>query len=116
MARLHRRFLGEAGPTDVLAFDLRTGRVRGDRRRGKRSPREARVPFEAEIAIGVEVARREAAARSLPLQREVELYLVHGLLHLAGLDDHRPADRARMRRAESVILSSVGWPVSDGSG
>jgi probable rRNA maturation factor len=99
MERLHLEFLGEAGTTDVLSFDLRD-------RRHRAAPG---FPFEAEIAIGVEVAEREARKRRHTVQREVELYLIHGLLHLAGFDDHKPRDRAKMRRAERRILSDAGW-------
>jgi probable rRNA maturation factor len=89
MARLHEEYMGEAGPTDVLSFDLRGGPGAVD----------------GEIAIGVEVAAREAFRRRLGFQREVDLYLVHGLLHLAGYDDHAPRDRARMRAAERRALA-----------
>lgn len=99
MSRLHALHLGEPTPTDVITFDLRGGAT---------SP----LSFGAELAIGVEQARYVAQRRRLPFQREVELYLVHGLLHLAGFEDFRPVDRARMRRAEGKVLASLGWGVS----
>ena len=36
------------------------------------------------------------------------LYVVHGLLHLCGYDDHDDADRRRMRRREDELLSQAG--------
>ena len=63
MAFLHRKFLGESGPTDVLTFQ------------------------HGEIFISVDTARRrQARAFENPLVRELKLYIVHGLLHLHGFD------------------------------
>ena len=60
ICQLHRQFLGQRGPTDVLTF-----------RHG-------------EIFISVETAKRHARAFANPLVRELQLYIVHGLLHLHG--------------------------------
>jgi probable rRNA maturation factor len=97
MATLHRRFLGLPGPTDVLSFDLDT-----DRRRGH---------VDGEIVVCADVARRRAAARNRSLQAaraELALYLVHGILHLAGYDDRTPADSRRMHAREDQLLSELG--------
>ena len=40
---------------------------------------------------------------------ELVLYVVHGVLHLCGFDDHDPADRARMRDAEARVLEHLGF-------
>ncbi len=42
-------------------------------------------------------------------EAELLLYLVHGTLHIAGMDDHDPADRAAMREAEKAIMTSIGF-------
>lgn len=96
MSEVHERHSGVPGTTDVLSFDLR-------------APGPAPV-YEAEIVIGVEVAVREAKKRQLDFQREVELYLIHGLLHVAGFDDHNRPDRLAMRAAERRVLKMCGWP------
>ena len=67
MALLHRKFLGQSGPTDVLTFQ------------------------HGEIFISVETAQRHARAFGNSLLRELKLYIVHGLLHLHGFDDQTPA-------------------------
>ncbi len=90
---LHRRFLGDDTPTDVIAFDLESN-----------GPGPA-----AEIYASVTCARRVARARGVSGARELALYLVHGALHLCGYDDHRGADRRRMRSAERVILTALGY-------
>ncbi len=96
---VHADAMGDATPTDVLAFDLRAMADLG--------PEGSEREFEAEIVIGVETAVRAARRLGRRLPQEVELYLAHGLLHLAGFDDHAPKERARMRRAERRVLAAV---------
>ncbi|MBU0637488.1 MAG: rRNA maturation RNase YbeY [Planctomycetes bacterium] len=106
MSTLHARFLHQAGPTDVLAFDLGTSHQRRH--------------LDGEVILCADVARQQAARR-LPraakrtpatLRRaaraELSLYLVHGLLHLAGYDDHAPAAYRRMHAREDVLLEELG--------
>jgi probable rRNA maturation factor len=80
MALLHRQFLGQAGPTDVLTFQ------------------------HGEIFISVETARWHARTFGNSLMRELKLYIVHGLLHLHGFDDQTPAGARRMKTAQEKIL------------
>jgi rRNA maturation RNase YbeY len=93
IADCNRRWLGHAGPTDVLTFDLRDD---------PRSP----VPC-GEIVVSRDTARREARARGHSPRREALLYVVHGVLHLLGYDDARPAGRRRMNRLQAEILSRL---------
>lgn len=100
LAGLHGRFLDDPSPTDVMAFDL--------------GPPELPdavtdlVEPEAEIYASVERARAVAAERGIPTAQELLLYLVHGALHLCGFDDREPQERARMRAAEVLVLTSLG--------
>ncbi|MEO2094066.1 MAG: rRNA maturation RNase YbeY [bacterium] len=96
LAGLHGRFLGDPSRTDVMAFDL--------------SDEEG---AEFEVYISVDRAREVSASRSVSLQRELALYLVHGTLHLCGHDDHDEDARASMRRAETTIMDSLGYPRDD---
>lgn len=80
MALLHRRFLGQSGPTDVLTFQ------------------------HGEILISVDTARRHARAFGNSFVRELNLYVVHGLLHLHGFGDQTPAEARKMRMAQEKIL------------
>lgn len=82
MAALHRQFLHQAGPTDVLTFD------------------------HGEIFISVQTARRNARCFGNSLGRELCLYIVHGLLHLHGFDDRDEANSAVMARTQQKILAS----------
>ena len=79
MSDLHRRFLQMDGPTDVITFQ------------------------HGEIFISVETARREASAYRTSLQEEIQLYLVHGLLHLRGFDDKNPSSAKTMRAMQKRI-------------
>jgi len=81
MSQLHRRFMGIGGPTDVITF------------------------HHGEVFISVETARRQARTLRTSLAHELRLYLVHGLLHLHGFDDHEPAARARMERTQERIAA-----------
>lgn len=91
---LNRQYRRRDYVTDVLAFDLRevkrSGQVNGD------------------IAICVDMARKNAAAYQTSCARELVLYVAHGILHLLGFDDHRPRDIRAMRRKEQEILSYLG--------
>jgi probable rRNA maturation factor len=80
MAVLHRQFLGQSGPTDVLTFQ------------------------HGEIFISVETARRQARAFGNSLIGELKLYMIHGLLHLHGFDDQTPGEARKMRAAQEKVL------------
>lgn len=97
MAKLHERFMRQPGPTDVLTFDLGT-----DCRNGL---------LDAQIVVCADIARQAAGgaqARRSEARRELALYVVHGILHLAGYDDRRPAAFRRMHEREDAILESLG--------
>ncbi len=93
MSRLHERYRGEAGPTDVLTFDLRD---------------QPQDPIEGDVVVCLDEARRQAAGRDHATRLEVLLYVLHGLLHLAGEDDHDPAGFERMHRREDQLLTAAG--------
>ena len=80
MALLHRKFLGQSEPTDVLTFQ------------------------HGEIFVSVDTARRHARAFGNPLVRELKLYIVHGLLHLHGFDDQTASKAHKMKAVQEKIL------------
>jgi probable rRNA maturation factor len=81
MSRLHRQFLGQTGPTDVLTFQ------------------------HGEIFISVATAKRHARTFGNSVTRELQLYIVHGLLHLNGFDDRTQPGACRMGKMQAKILS-----------
>ncbi|MEP6603137.1 MAG: rRNA maturation RNase YbeY [Spartobacteria bacterium] len=83
MTALHRQFLHQDGPTDVITFD------------------------HGEIFISVETARKNARRFGNSLIRELQLCLIHGLLHLHDFDDRTPAEARRMRQTQEKILARM---------
>ena len=75
MVALNRAFRGIASPTDVLAFPA------GDDPAG---PPRPEILYLGDLAISLETARRQAARRGHPLEREAALLVIHGILHLVG--------------------------------
>ncbi len=90
---MHAEWLDDASPTDVLSFDL-----------------SDEISEAGEIVVSHTCARRTARARRVDPRRELALYIVHGILHLCGHDDHAQRARAAMRAAERRVLATLGWP------
>jgi len=63
--------------------------------------------FVGQIIISADRARANAKSFGNAIGRELALYIVHGVLHLAGYNDIRPSDRVRMRMAEKKILEHI---------
>jgi probable rRNA maturation factor len=84
MASLHRKFMHQTGPTDVLTFQ------------------------HGEIFISVETAKRHARAFRNSLASELRLYIAHGLLHLHGFDDRTPAAARKMKAMQKKIVRTCG--------
>lgn len=101
MTRLNESFLGHSGSTDVITFDYHS-------HQGASSS----TILHGEIFICVDDAIRQAKLFHASWQTEVARYLVHGVLHLAGYDDRRAADRARMKRRENRLLRQLGKRLS----
>src|SRR6516162_2879509 len=93
--RLNKRYLDHDEPTDVLSFPMSEPGAR---------------KLAGELVLGADVAQTEAAARGHDVQAELALYVIHGLLHLCGHDDHDDADRRRMRERERHYLQLLGLP------
>ena len=96
IASINETYLSHQGPTDVITFDYR---------------QDADEPSEDDVAADVlvclDVARRAAQEHNTSFSREVVLYCVHGMLHLAGYDDHTDDDRRAMRSAEKACLDDL---------
>jgi probable rRNA maturation factor len=89
--RLNRQFRGKNQVTDVLSFPPANGNgLAGD------------------IAISIDRARIQAAKRGHTLADELRILMLHGALHLAGMDHER--DSGEMARAENRWRKSLGLP------
>lgn len=100
MHALNRRHLAHDYPTDVLSFLLDESTTPDGGRH-----------IEAEIIVSAEFAARTAPRFGWPVESEVALYVVHGLLHACGYDDLNPRAKSRMRRAERSLLRRAGLHV-----
>ncbi|SRR6266571_2226984 len=94
---LNREYAGDDTPTDVLAFSLREGEEFA-------SPDG--VLRLGEVIISYPTARRQAADAGIPVEREIEHLLVHGVLHLLGYDHAEPQEEERMRARERDLLAA----------
>jgi probable rRNA maturation factor len=96
LRRLNRVFRGHDAPTDVLSFPVP-------------SPRPlAPGPRLGDLAISLPRARAQARQFGHTLQDEIRILMLHGLLHLRGMDHE--TDRGRMARAERRWRARLGLP------
>jgi probable rRNA maturation factor len=103
LRELNQRHRGVDAPTDVLAF-----------------PNEAKAPFVdapglahylGDVIISFPRARAQASEAGHELSAELQLLVVHGVLHLLGYDDQTEPGRARMWRAQQAVLNTLGVEV-----
>jgi probable rRNA maturation factor len=93
---LNRDYLGKDAPTDVLSFPAdETNPETGDRYLG-------------DILISVPRAVQQAKAAGHSLEAEVQLLVVHGVLHLLGHDHADLEEKSRMWQAQGEILERLG--------
>lgn len=117
LRELNRRWRGIDRATDVLSFgydEPAPGRRRAPRpARTAPRPREgAPVPVSGDLVISLDRVRAQAKRYRVTPGRELARLVVHGALHLAGLDHHRTDEREHMRRQERRALRGVSAHVS----
>jgi len=106
IARWNESYRCKKGPTDVLSFPAAV------RRKGQRSARkrgrlqEITEPFLGDIAIAPETARRYAKKNGRPLESELRILMLHGVLHLMGYDHE--SDNGQMNRIEQKLRRRLG--------
>ena len=91
LRRLNREFLAKDYPTDVLSFPF-----------GKSDP------VLGEMAISIDRAREQSAHLGHSIETEIQILMLHGLLHLMGMDHE--TDRGKMRRLETNWRKKLGLP------
>lgn len=103
-ADMHGEHFADPTPTDVMSFPD-----------GTPDPESGRLRL-GDLAVGVDVAERVARERGRPLAEELVLYILHGTLHLLGLDDIDDADRAAMWAEQRRILAPLGIEIGEEGG
>ncbi len=109
IARMNEAFRKKKGPTDVLSFPAaeRRGPVslrRARKRASQHDPR--RRQFLGDIAISPSTARRNAKQLGRTLPSELQILILHGVLHLLGYDHE--TDRGEMDRVERRLRQRFG--------
>jgi probable rRNA maturation factor len=112
IASLNERFLDKTGPTDVLSFP-----IEDEVDRGGRSPDEGgtgpgsieadtgRLLLLGDVVICPAVAVRNAADHGVGVDDELALLVVHGILHLLGMDHQVDEEAERMEQRERQLLA-----------
>jgi probable rRNA maturation factor len=96
LQRLNRQYRQVDSPTDVLSFP--SGEIDPD----------TNAPYLGDVIISLPRASEQAIAENHPLADELQLLVVHGILHLLGYDHIHPADKQKMQTAQDKILSQLG--------
>jgi rRNA maturation RNase YbeY len=86
ISAIHQQFMGIAGATDVITFQ------------------------HGEIVVSVETAARQAREYKSDLLPELHLYIAHGLLHLAGYDDHSEDGFREMAKLQNDLVEKIVGP------
>lgn len=106
--RVNREFLGHDYPTDVITFALGAEPMVDSPGDPLGEPGRPSFTLEGSLVVNLELAIRAASELNWPVQFELLLYCVHGLLHLVGEDDQTDTARARMVAAERRVFSELG--------
>lgn len=93
---LNRDFLGHDAPTDVLSFPA----DEPDPETGRR--------YLGDVVISVIRAAEQAGERGHAVESEMQLLVLHGVLHLLGHDHAEPAEKERMWAIQASLLEHLG--------
>ena len=102
--RLNREYRGVDEPTDVLAFYMLPGKTTNN------------LPFIlppngvthlGEIIISYPQAEEQAREQGHPVEQELALLIIHGILHLLGYDHAQLEEEAKMRAREKELLEKI---------
>jgi len=102
MEQLHQRWMGEPGPTDVLAFPM-------DELDSARSPDDDAEPeptLLGDVVLCPVVAEHQAGAAGHSTEDELHLLATHGVLHLLGYDHGTPEEEQEMFGTQGRLLES----------
>ncbi|HEY9523261.1 MAG TPA: rRNA maturation RNase YbeY [Thermopolyspora sp.] len=106
MTVLHEQWMGEPGPTDVLAFPM--DELRPNQGAGARQ--ESDAPLDpallGDVVLCPQVAAKQAAEAGHGTRDELELLCTHGILHLLGYDHAEPEEHAEMFGLQRELLDS----------
>lgn len=100
IATLNEQWMGKKGPTDVLSFPM-------DELTPGRDDEDSPEGYLGDIALCPQIAEQQAPAAGHSTSDEVDLLLVHGILHLLGYDHAEPDEHREMFGLQGRLL--VEW-------
>jgi probable rRNA maturation factor len=100
ICQLNREYLSVDAPTDVLAFPADYIDPDTDSR------------YLGDVIISYDRAVAQAEASGHAVEQEIQLLVVHGILHLLGHDHADPSQKVKMWAAQAEILTRLGNPLS----
>jgi probable rRNA maturation factor len=101
MTALHERWMGEPGPTDVMAFPMdELGSPRDD------EDDEPEPTLLGDVVVCPEVAKRQARRAGHSTEDELHLLCTHGVLHLLGYDHAEPEEEREMFALQERLLGA----------
>ncbi len=116
MGALNQQFLGKSGPTDVLSFPIEdepapSGRTPDFGGSGPGvTPEPGALLLLGDVVVCPSVAARNAAVHEVTFEDELALLVVHGVLHLLGMDHGTDAEAERMEALERQLLERFYRP------
>lgn len=97
---LNLTYLGIDAPTDVLSFPG-----------GEKDP-ETGIVYLGDVIVSYPRAVVQASTGGHPIEAELQLLVVHGMLHLCGFDHAEPEEKAAMWEIQRLVLDRLGCPIS----
>ncbi len=94
---INRNHLQHDYPTDVISFDYGS----------------CESTIDGELVVSLETAQKNAEEMSWQVEHELALYIVHGTLHIAGMDDQDSDARLKMRQAEQEVLRRLNVELTE---
>jgi len=96
LQKLNRDYLGVDAPTDVLSFPA------------SETDPETGARYLGDIIISISRAEAQAKSAGHPLEAEVQLLVVHGVLHLLGYDHAEAEEKTKMWKTQAEVLERLG--------
>lgn len=97
IARLAKEYFGRRQATDVISFDLR-----------EKPPADSNKRMDCEVVVNAQEALRRSRANAIDAWAELNLYVVHGLLHQMGYNDQQKRQARLMHAKEDELLEALG--------
>ena len=96
LQQYNQQYLGIDAPTDVLSFPT------------EYLDPDTQARYLGDILISLPRAQQQAATGGHPLEEELQLLVVHGVLHLLGYDHTTLEEAGRMQTAQDAIMALLG--------